>query len=499
MNHTELLTAFEERGCLPHQAEFAAGFFAPGSIKKHLLVSAPGFGKGFVAGAIVNHALSSGQARRVLVLSPSALVAQWFHTIQRGQPSVPPLIVDRRRLRELEDSQPVGEDFWPQNAVVIMSVDFAKRDDVAINLTRTPWDLLVVDEVQLATTQNLRGRVITELVSRWPMIRVLLLRVGGILAGAEIGASFDLFHDAAVTEWSRESVRDRQGKPLLPEVQIEWINHHRRPDEIAVLNRLQHALRSITTASDLRSRFTAIILLQSASSCLFALEQRLCRLRQRRNELSHGTTTEPDAELDSAEAEADELLAAPQDVQARVQLEAAEVATPLLEMLEKVTTDSKCEALFQTLHSLGVRDGAERRVCVFTRFVDTATYLDSALRDRYSQVRVVTGSAEFAERERIIEDFANNGGVLIATESVEEGIPEVSAVIFYDLPLSAARLERRIGQFVRVGRHGPIRVFAFVDQSGVLRIERLQKSVAEMKERLGKVDIEKALFSTEES
>jgi SpoVK/Ycf46/Vps4 family AAA+-type ATPase len=69
MNHTELVTAFKERGCLPHQAEFAAAFFAADSKKKHLLVGPPGCGKRFAAGAVVNHALSSEQARRILVSS----------------------------------------------------------------------------------------------------------------------------------------------------------------------------------------------------------------------------------------------------------------------------------------------------------------------------------------------------------------------------------------------------------------------------------------------
>jgi hypothetical protein len=390
MNHTDLVAVFNERGCLPHQAEFAAAFFAPDSKIKHLLLSAPGFGKGFAAGAILNHALSSGQARRILVLSPSALVGQWCGTIQRGRPSAPLLVVDRARLRELEDSQPVGADFWPKNAVVIMSMDFAKRDDVAMSLVRVPWDFLVVDEVQLVTAQNQRGKVIAELVSRWPKMRVLFLRVGGILAGAEIDASSELFHDAAVTLWSRDSVRDHQGRPLLPEVRIEWITHHRRPDEIAVLSRLQELLQPMANSGDTHSRFMALTLLQSASSSLFALEQRLRRLRQRRNEIVHGITTEADVAPDTEGSETDESSLAAQDVQVRVQLRVADVANPILEMLEEVTTDSKCEALLQTLHSLGVKDGGERRVCVFTRFIDTASYLESALRDRYTQVHVMT-------------------------------------------------------------------------------------------------------------
>jgi ERCC4-related helicase len=497
MKPTDLVKMFKEMGCLRHQAEFAGAFFAPESARTHLLISAPGMGKSFAAGAIVYYALSTAQAGRILVLAPSMLVAQWREVILRSNPKASVLIIDRPRLRELEESRPVGEDFWPQNAVVIMSMDFAKRDDVAASVVQVPWDCAVVDEVQLVTAQSQRGRILLELVRRWPKMRLLLLRIGGMLAGSETDASSDLIHDAEVTVWSRDSVRDHEGRPLLPEVKIEWIVHHRRPDETAVLTRLQESLKSMTDSGNTQSRFVAVTLLQSASSSLFALEQRLRRLVQQRNEFVHGIATEADTESESGEDGTDESLLTAQDVQVRIQLEVAEIATPVLEMLEQVTTDSKCEALLQTFHSLGVKDGAERRVCVFTRFVDTASYLESALRDRYSQVRVLTGSTEFPERKRMVEDFVKNGGVLIATESTEAGLPEVAAVIFYDLPLNPAVLEQRMGEFVRVGRHGPIHVLAFTDESNALTIERLQKKVAEVKEPLGESEIEKALFPTE--
>lgn len=494
MNHTDLLNAFKQRGCFPHQAEFAAAFFAPGSASKHLLVSAPGFGKGFAAAAIVNHALSSAQARRILVLCPSALLAQWRDTVKMGDPNVPLLVVDRRLLRELEDSKPVGEDFWPANAVVIMSIDFAKQDDVADSLTRASWDVLIVDEVHLATPQNRRGKVLMDLLSRSPKMRVLCLRVGGLLAGSESDPSSDLFHDAAITVWSRESVRDNEGKPLLPEVQIEWITHHRQPDEAAVLALLQEALRSMSE-SNTQARFIAVTMLQSASSSLFALEQRLRRIRQRRNALVHGIAEGTEGEPDAERVGTDEPIATSEGDQIASMLELAEIASLLLQMLEEVTTDSKFDALLHLLTTLGVRDGNERRVCVFTRFVDTATYLESSLRDRYSKVRVLTGNLDFKEREQIVADFARNDGVLIATESMATTIPEVAAVVFYDLPLNPAVLEARIGQFVRVGLHGPIRIFAFSDEAGALNIERLQKKIAEIKEVLGEQEIDSVLFS----
>jgi hypothetical protein len=73
MSTNDLLNTFLKRGCLPHQAEFAAKVLAPGSPKKHLLVSVPGMGKAFATAMICNHAHAIGQAKRILVLTPFAL------------------------------------------------------------------------------------------------------------------------------------------------------------------------------------------------------------------------------------------------------------------------------------------------------------------------------------------------------------------------------------------------------------------------------------------
>ena len=282
--------------------------------------------------------------------------------------------------------------------------------------------------------------------------------------------------------------------PLLPEVPTEWIAYHRQTDETGVLARLQNSLRSVRDTNP-QTRLIAVTLLQSASSSLFALEQRLRRIHQRRNALVHGIAENTENEPDAERIGADEPIVAAEGDQIASYLELAEIASPLLQMLEEVTTDSKYDTLLQLLNTLGVRDGNERRVCVFTRFVDTATYLESSLRDRYSQVRVLTGSQEFGEREQIVGEFARNGGVLIATESMATTIPEVAAVVLYDLPLNPAVLEARIGQFVRVGLHCPIRIFAFTDETDALVIERLQRKIAEVKEVLGEQEIDRVLFS----
>jgi ERCC4-related helicase len=495
MNDSTLQKAFIDRGCFPHQTEFAVAFFAPNAARKHWLVSAPGMGKGFASAAIVHHALSTGLAHRVLILTPSARLAQWNEEIRRFDAAAPVMVVDRRRLRELEDSQPVGQEIWPANAVVVLSLDLAKQADVAAALTRCTWDLLLVDEVQLASPQTHRAKVVLDLMRTWPQMRVLLLQVGGHWTTAEPGVS-ELLHDAAVTVWTRESVRDHQGRPLLPEVRMEWIAYRRPPEEAEVLARLQDTVRSLDMTSP-EMRLTAATLLQSASSSPFALEQRLRRMRQRRNELVHGVEVNPPTEIEAEEVGMDAPEGGNTGELIRGYVELSRAAEPLLKLLEELPSDSKCEALVGLLNSVGTIWSPDRRTCVFTRFIDTATYLASTLQELCPHVWVMTGGSSFADREKIVADFAHAGGVLLATESVETPGPEVAAVVFYDLPLKPAVLEARIGQFVRFGRRGPIRLVAFTDESNALAIERLQRKIADVKEALSEEEIDQTLFSKE--
>lgn len=495
MNANELQEVFERSGCLPHQASFAAEFFASGTSRTQVLISPPGLGQGFTAAAICTHAWSSGQAKRILILSPSALVAQWLDRIQRGHSEIPVVAINRQLLRELEAGVEAGDLPWPRSSVVVMSLDFAKQQDVAKSLTMATWDLLVIDEAHQLARKSQRRELALRLVDGSLDVRVLLLRTVGPISEEDLNPKHDrLMVGAGVTVWSRESVRDRDGNPLLPDVQIQWVTHHRRPDEIAFLSRLQNSIQSLhlTRPSD---RMMATILLQSASSSLFALEQQLNRIRQQRNDIMHGRVHDEMADRAGDDAPLIESDDVTNGDAAGPQPEFTELANDLLQDIENVESDSKLEALLQFLTSIGVQPNQERRACIFTRFVDTSTYLESALAEHYPRVATLTGSQSFEERDHVIQQFATDGGIIIATEAVSTTIPEVAAVIFYDLPWNPAILDARIGQFVRVGRSGPVRVFAFTDDAHALVIERLQKKVADIRKMVGEGELLEILFS----
>ena len=491
MSTGDLKTEFLDAGCFPHQAEFAAKFLAPNSEQKHLLIGLPGLGKGFMGSAIVGYAATHGAARRILVLAPTALAYQWADMLRRTSPNASCTIVDRRRLRELEAS--CEDAIWENTGVVVMEIDFAKRPEVADLLAKTPWNIVVVDEAHHLNPHTQRYELVARLLENSPNTRALFLHTLAQVADRDVSAN-PLFRDIASTVWSRETVRDRDGTPLLPEVHIEWIRHQRRDDERRLLSHLQAALQA-AHIHDARSNFEATMLLQSASSSLFALEQRLNRMRQLRNELAHGISRlAPESEEDDLQS--DERQQPPNE-QSLAQSSFIDQTDELLKMLDEVDTDSKLESLLALLGRIGLSSSGDRRACVFTSYVDTATYLESALSEHHPNVAAITGALPLAEREQAVAHFSETGGILISTSVMASRFPEVAAVIFYDLPLNPALLDDRIGQFIRVGRRDPVHVFAFADESDSLGIERLQRKAIEIKQALGSDEVQKFLFSDE--
>jgi hypothetical protein len=483
MNTKDPLNSFLERGCLPHQAEFAAKVLAPGSSKKHLLISVPGMGKAFVTAMICNHALAIGQAKRILVLTPSAFVSHWHDLIRRGNFDDSIVTVDRRKFREMEAAVGRGDSPWPATGIVIMSADFAKQADMAEALTRTKWDLLVVDEAQNLSIQSQRYMLLTGLLEGSPDMQVLFLGTTRVDT-----KSNRLVRGAATTVWSRESVRSHDGRPLFPKVHLEWLSYKRQPDEVNMLQLLQDSLRPMQ-ASNASMQLIATTLMQTASSSLFALEQALNRLRLRRSEVMHGRDTFGENDYGLKAVVADELTAIGYDADAV--RDVVNLASDLLQNLKDVETDSKFDRLLEVLKTPGLTANSDRRVCVFTRYVDTATYLESALSEHHPRVATLTGNLSSSEQEHIVAQFAQSGGILITTDAMTTAIPKVAAAIFYDLPLDPAVLDARIGQFFQVGIGGPVRFFAFADDSMVLIIEKLQRKLAEVDKALGKAELQK--------
>ena len=274
---------------------------------------------------------------------------------------------------------------------------------------------------------------------------------------------------------------------------LEVSGYHRGSDEDAVLKRLVDAISSIECVKS-RNRLLAVSLLQAASSSLFALEQFLRRMLHRRKEREqfNQTALRSTVGLDGLGLEDVDLQdAASNSFEDCESTDAFEMLVPLLEDL---AGDSKLEALHALLDAIGLQSSPDRRVCVISRFVDTATYLASSLQERWPRVSLVTGGLTRLDREMVCRQFEQISGVLIATTAVKAFIPEVAVVIFYDLPIDSNILAAEIGHFQLVGQRTRSRNIALIAENDLLPIGHLQRRIAVTGDVITSADAMDTLF-----
>ena len=145
LQHIHLLDQTSVRGLLaprtlllPHQVYLAHEVgtrYAP----RVMLADEVGLGKTIEAGMIIHQQLHTKRAKRILILTPEPLMAQWLVELRRKFNLNFDLLNDER----LEsDTNPFAEAQW-----VISSIDsVAKRKATADQMLAEEWDLVVIDE-----------------------------------------------------------------------------------------------------------------------------------------------------------------------------------------------------------------------------------------------------------------------------------------------------------------------------------------------------------------
>lgn len=472
MSKKAKLQYFRSKNLLPFQAEFAATFLENKDTKYWELVSPLGTGKTRLVKALIECEFEDALDKRVLILAPAPILFQWhFERISVRSTEnldIAPRIIDRKIYLELESQIPVGDNPWPIPAIVIMSVDLAKRDDMIVNLCKANWDLIIFDESHL-----LRGKskeLFDQLINSGAARRALLLT-----------SITPQFSNSLVkrVKIEMEKIVDWHGRQIYSplERKIKTIYYRRTKKEREFLNELQK-FAGMFSDKWWYGKQLEISTLWVASSTFYTIEKLLHRLQDVwghiRNKIVHGILY-TDEDLKSVQqqidmftnlpSEADILLKGisikPEDILAFYQkLEL------LLDKIEEIPTDSKLDILIAHLKERS-QNIDKTYICIWSSFIDTVRYLSSSLQDLGVPVYSLTNTMEAIERKDKIEGFRKVGGVLNATDIALEGISleYVDECINFDLPLNKLEFEQRWGRFLRMGRKGGFRMYILKDKS----------------------------------
>ncbi len=461
MTRETTLKTFRDRGCHAYQAELAADFLDEGSAPHHLLVTPAGLGKVLIASQIVRAMIEQGQARRVLVVAPSAFCMLWRSRLESFSPSVPVKLVHLQVFRELEASAASNGSPWPESIVAIVPCDAAARPALRKSLASVSWDLVIVAEVQ-SHSRCRPLEVYQEMLAGGAIQRSLLISAAPLKSMNERGhASCPEFQ---VTNWQRD-LSDWDGNRIeLSPAKWRVLEYVRGDHEVAFLDLLQEQLQEL---SDVRSPFlfeTELLVRRGASSPC-AAERTLEIMGRKLNRAPLGKLgSDSEKEYgDPTEVEdAPNLSFTPEARKSYLRFVQDAYAA-----MQASNSDAKLACLLGLLDELA--DGRPGRVCVLSAYADTVSYLHSALSEIGCPSVTVNGGLRYADRQRAMKDFVRGGGILLATSGAlgeESDLNRVNHVVHYDMPASRSQVAQIEGRFGRISRAHACRMYALRDLSG---------------------------------
>jgi hypothetical protein len=438
---------------LPHQAAFVEAVLSAAGKRVTLLRGDVGLGKSTTLVALASRLLGEQPTARSIFLVPAALRIQFVDMLRTAR--TPALLVDRYQFREMIDSAS-GDEFWPRGVVAVMSGEFARQADILEALASTHWDLVVVDEAH-----SFRG-------ARAQLLR----RVGAVAQRVVLASPSNMplpdglsIQDAAVVDWRRDQVIDRDGKPLdvVPRPVLHEVPFDLTQAERDLVDAVSELCRILEAGTPQQAGLAKLLLrtLRSSPAALEATLQRLVANSEPRDDA--GSFDATDDEEDAAGTGLAWSIDGPTAERARV------VAGRAFEEIVAIQVDSKVVAFGRLLIQLVERKEPATRICVLTEFLSTCYYLVAEIESRGLSSQLLQGGMAFDDRLRSLRTSAATGEILVTTRAVmAEGtnLSHVTDFILYDILSTEDVLQQVLGRVDRFGRQSQLRVYVFVPSSG---------------------------------
>jgi superfamily II DNA or RNA helicase len=512
---------------LPHQIDAVYHHILLNPRIRFLLADDPGAGKIIMAGLLLKELKYRGLVDRTLVVGPGHLKDQWLREMkERFHEHFS--IIDRNVM-----SVEWGKNVFNERNQVILSMDFAKQDDVMFALKDSKWDLCIVDEAhkmsaykygeKISKTQRYTlGELLSPITSYLLFLtatphrgdpenfRLLLdLLDPGFFADTNMLAeSIKNKDNPLFLRRLKEDLKDFEKAPLFPPRKVETIKYYLSEDEKNLYNAVteyveKHFNRAL--AKDKRNVTFALTILQrrlasSARAIRNSLERRYKRLKELYEkgqlikeggydedyieDLEEKERWKKEEELLEKLTSAETLEELKEEIEKLVELvalakevEKKEIETKLSE-LRKVMDDEK-------LHQTGTK------LLIFTEAKDTLKYLKEKLRKWGYSVTVIHGGMDLDARIQAEEEFNNTSvQIMVSTEAGGEGInlqKRCWIMVNYDIPWNPNRLEQRMGRIHRYGQQHEVHIYNLVaiDTVEGRILERIFEKLSQIQDHLG--------------
>lgn len=512
---------------LPHQIDAVYHHILLNPRIRFLLADDPGAGKTIMAGLLLKELKYRGLVERTLVVAPGHLKDQWLREMkERFHENFS--IIDRNMM-----AGEWGKNVFNERNQVILSMDFAKQDDVMFALKDSKWDLCIVDEAHKMSAYKYGDKIsktqrytLGELLS--PITSYLLFLTATPHRGdpENFRLLLDLldpsfFADTNMLAESiknkdnplflrrlKEDLKDFESAPLFPPRNVETIKYYLSEDEKNLYNAVteyveKHFNRAL--AKDKRNVTFALTILQrrlasSARAIRSSLERRYKRLKElyEKGQLIKEGGYDEDYIEDLEEKERwkkeeellEKLTSAETLEELKEEIEKLVALVALAKEVEKKEIETKLNELkkvmdTEKLHQTGTK------LLIFTEAKDTLKYLEEKLRKWGYSVTLIHGGMNLDARIKAEEEFNNTPvQIMISTEAGGEGInlqKRCWIMVNYDIPWNPNRLEQRMGRIHRYGQQHEVHIYNLVavDTREGRILERIFDKLSQIQDHLG--------------
>jgi len=400
-----------------------------------VLADEVGLGKTIEAGMILKEYMLRGLVRRALVLAPATLTWQW-----------------QAELREKFDIPVVlqrTEHDWERCAVLVASLDAAKRAPHCDIIQRLDYDLLIVDEahrLKNARTANWRfvsgiRRKYCLLLTATPVHNDLreLYNLITLLWPGVLG-TFHQFQN----RYLLDKRTPRNPRALRETLQAFIIRNRRGPNTIELPARRVFAVPVELTPAERRFYEAVTVFVREQYAQVHGRLASALRLITLQRELCSSAP----AAMSTLQA----LYRQTADPQARARIaELLQLGNAVLDV------NSKCDELLRLLAD----SDPDEKFLVFTEYRMTQRYLRWRLEQAGVPALGFDGSLPTSRKEWMRHLFRYGAKVLVSTESGGEGLnfQFCRSVVNFDLPWNPMRMEQRIGRLHRLGQGREVHIY----------------------------------------
>lgn len=509
---------------LPHQIDAVYYHILKNPRIRFLLADDPGAGKTIMAGLLLKELKYRGLVERTLIVAPGHLKNQWRRELKEKF-SEKFLVVDRGTM-----NASWGQNIFTEMNNVIISMDFAKQEDIREALSSSRWDICIVDEAHKMsayrygnktdkTKRYFLGETLSDISNHILFLtatphrgdpenfRLLLdLLEPGLFANKKIlEESVQNKENPLVLRRLKENLKDFDDKPIFPPRDVQTLAYNMSSDEVDLYNEVTKYVGNQFNKALGNDKgnvsFAMMILQRRLASSVYAIRRSLDRrLKRLTNIYEQGMLIQKNMEYDEDYLEdleeskrwdfEEELL---EKLTSSETIEELKEEIDIIEMLINNARAVENKGIETKLNELKkvMEEAREAKILIFTEFKDTLEYLVKKLKEWGYSVASIHGGMNMDERIKAEHEFNyGNVQVMVSTEAGGEGINLQRScwlMVNYDIPWNPNRLEQRMGRIHRYGQKYEVHIYNLVANNTIEGsiLNRLFTKLLEIKRQLG--------------